>query len=63
MKESVIKSLFDNYQPSMGLEPLFEMIEAQMKVFKPLLMERPEAQPRAETKGCGRRRFVEGPDN
>jgi len=48
MKESVIKSLFDNYQPSMGLEPLLEMIEEQMKVFKPLLVEAAQAEP--ETK-------------
>ncbi len=40
MKKDVIKSLFESYQPSMGIEPLLDLIEEQMKVFKPLLVER-----------------------
>ena len=40
MKKDVIKSLFESYQPNMGIESLLDLIEEQMKVFKPLLVEK-----------------------
>ena len=50
MKKDVIKNLFESYQPSMGIEPLLSLIEEQMEVFRPLLVERAEPSPQAGQK-------------